>query len=85
MSKPHVKQKPPPIYDVRRAVLGPGDVLVIEAPGPVTTAERELMKAQLREVWPHHRAIVLQNGVKLQIGCEKRRRPSRRKAKRGNQ
>lgn len=50
-----------------KAELKSGDVIVMECPGAISTEVSDRLKAQMAEVWPNHKVIILSDGMRLNI------------------
>jgi len=57
----------PAIASVARADLQPTDVLVMEAPGPITMEIAADLRKRLQEVFPHNKIVVLGDGLTLKV------------------
>lgn len=60
----------PDLEGVRVARLQPKDVILVEIAGKVSLQEAQNMRHQLKEVWPDHEVLVLDDGVRLRIARE---------------
>jgi hypothetical protein len=47
--------------------LKPTDVIVIEAPGAISAADRETIRQCAKHVWPGHTVVVLDRGLTVRI------------------
>jgi hypothetical protein len=54
-------------FEIGVTRLGPGDVLVISTPRPVSTAAMDKLRQKVREKFPLNEVMVLEAGVQLEI------------------
>ncbi len=57
----------PSVATISRASLKPTDVIVLESEDYISQHTCELIQAQVKQVWPDHKCIVLDKGLRLRV------------------
>jgi hypothetical protein len=57
----------PAATTITRASLRPGDVVVIECQQQLTPATAVHIRDTLKQIWPDHKVLVIDSGVRLRI------------------
>jgi hypothetical protein len=57
----------PPILDVERLHLEPGDVLVVHVAGNITTEQGERVRVAVEELITPHRALVVSDAITFAV------------------
>ena len=54
-------------FTVGKLDLKPGDMVVVKFPGKLTADGVDALQRGLKEIFPDHRAIVLENGADIDV------------------